>query len=91
MTKIEAIAESAADNLRRLIVEAQEEISTAMIKCAEEAQLQEKEAVFRLGFSVVLNLDTNKMKQDLSWTIKRTLGVEDDIPNPDQLKFSISE
>lgn len=91
MTKLESIAETASHNLNRLIVEASKEIEEAIQKAVVEAQNQEKDAVFRLGFSITLNLDTNKMDCDLSWNVKRKLSVEEEIPNPDQPKLPLEE
>ena len=89
MTKIEAIAEQSAHNMQRLIVEAADEINEAISKSVEEAQLQDKEASFKLTFGITLKWDSNKMENDLSWSVKRKLSVDDDIPNPDQLKLPI--
>ncbi len=84
MTKIQAIAETASDNLKRLLNEASDEIEAAMVNAASEAQLQEKQAIFKLGFSISLNLDANTMDNDLSWSVKHKLSVTDEIPDPNQ-------
>lgn len=91
MNKIESIAETSSGNLKRLMVDAAEQIEAAMIKAVEEAQLQDKDAVFKLGFTISLNLDTNKMDNDLSWSVRHKLSVSDDMPDPNQLKLSIEE
>ena len=89
MTKIELIAETAAHNLQRMMRDGADEIESALIKAAEEAQLQEAEAKFTIAFAIKLNLDKGQMDNDLSWSVKHKLSVSDEIPNPDQLKLPI--
>jgi hypothetical protein len=91
MTKIQAIAETASDNLKRLMKDAAGEIETAMINAAKEADLQEKQAIFKLGFSISLNLDANTMDNDLSWSVKHKLSITDEIPDPNQPKLPLED
>ena len=81
---LSAIAEEAADSLRRLIVESSDEIQAAMIKAAQEAELQEAACKFNLAFRIGCDLDANKVTHTLSWSVKHTLEVETDMPKPDQ-------
>lgn len=89
--KFQAIAEEAADNLKRLMIEINEKIEEAISKAVEEAQLQEAPAKFALGFKVTLSLDENKITHALSWSNKTTLTVETEIPDPEQGKLKLEE
>jgi hypothetical protein len=72
-------------------VEASKEIEEAIQKSVKEAELQDKEAAFKLAFGITLKWDAGKMECDLSWSVKHKLSVDEEIPNPDQLKLDISE
>ena len=88
-SKIDAIAEVASEQLNYLLHESAEEIRLAMLKCVEECALQEKEAVFNLGFTVSLNLDQNKQIHKLAWATRTTRETETEIPDPNQEKLNL--
>ena len=82
--KIDAIAEVAAENFTNLLREAADDIQAAMIKATEEAALQEGEAKFNIGFTVLLNLDRNIQTHKLAWTVRNVRETECEIPDANQ-------
>ena len=89
--KLESIGKSASEDLLAFIREAEEKILAAWAACAEEAQDNETKPKFRLGFTITLDLDEDKMETALSWNIKHKLSRDAKIPDPDQIQFPLQE
>lgn len=84
MNKLEQVAEDAAERLKSLWKEAQEDIERGIISATEEAQAQEKEAKFRVSFSITLNLDRNVVQHSLSFSTRHKLDSISTIPDANQ-------
>lgn len=89
--KLEAIAKQASENLLALIKDGEPKILEAWNSCEEEAQLNEAKPKFKLGLSIVLDLDGDKMDTALSFGVKHTLSVSGEIPDPLQTKLPIGD
>lgn len=89
--KLESIAAAARGDLSALIAEREKEILEAWNEAEAEAQANETKRVFRLGFTVSLDLDADKMESTLSFSIRRKATVERDIPDPTQGKLKLEE
>lgn len=83
-SKLEAIAEQAATNLRSLIIEGEFDILSAWDAALTEAQAQDEKPKFRLAFAIVLDLDKNQADYDLTWGVRRRLSITAPIPDPQQ-------
>jgi hypothetical protein len=83
-SKLNAIAAKAASDLQSLIKESEEKIMEAWNACADEAQENDTTPKFKLGLSITLDLDADKMESALSFSIRRKLTVESSIPDPNQ-------
>ena len=83
--KITAIAIKSGVELAGLIRECDKEIILGMIKAAEEAQLQEGKARFKIGFTIALDLDADVATYTLGWSTKTTRETSSQIPDPNQL------
>ncbi len=88
-TKLESIGKAASEDLLAFIREAEEKILQAWSACAEEAQDQETKPKFRLGFTITLDLDEDKMETALSWAIKHKVSRDAKIPDPDQIDLGL--
>ncbi len=83
--KIEAIATRSARNLKRLIVEMQDDIAAAASAAAEQAEIDEKESVkITLSHSIVLDLSKNTQEDKLGVSVKRTSSLVGFMPDPNQ-------
>jgi len=85
--KLEAVGIKSAEVLRALIRESEKNILEAWNSASEEAQVQETAPVLRLGFTISLDLDANKMTHVLAFSLRRKLEAACDIPDPDQLEL----
>ena len=81
--KLELIAAKAAEDLIGLVRESEAKILDAWHKAAEEAQTQESKPKFKLGFSITLDMDEDKMDCTLSFSVKHSLTAEHGIPGSD--------
>jgi uncharacterized OsmC-like protein len=88
-TKLEAIANLAAGNLKQLISEAEDDINKAWAETAEEAQLQETKPKLRIGFTITLDIDADRMETALAWSTKRKLVATCPIPDPNQPELEV--
>lgn len=88
---LKQIADTAAEDLRKLIEEGENDISTAIHKATEEAQLQETTPKFSLGFKINVDLDNSAFECSLSWSFKQTLSVDHKLEDPNQPNLSITE
>lgn len=86
-SKLEAVAEKAAEILKANIREAEHEILAVWDAVVEEAQANEKPAVFPLGFSMKLNLDGNQLVTCLSFGVRRKFDTACELPDPNQPEF----
>lgn len=89
--KLNAIAASAADDLKAFVIEAEDKILEAWAAAEEEAQAEETTPKLRLGFSITLNLDRGNMETKLSFGVKHTLSAASEIPDPNQASLPIGD
>lgn len=87
--KLEAISNEAATNLQALVRENQAKLLEAWNSCEEEAQSNETAPKFKLGLSITLDLDGDKMTTDLTWGVRYKATAECTIPDPDQSKLAL--
>jgi len=81
--KLQAIAEKSASDLIALIKDAEPKILEAWAAAEEEAT-DEASPKLKLGFSITLDLDKDKMETALTFAIRRKYSIDETIPNPDQ-------
>jgi hypothetical protein len=86
--KLKAIADEAAENLQDLVEENEVKLLEAWDSCEAEAQANEAPMKFKLGLSITLDLDADKMTTDLSWGVRYKVSAECSIPDPVQMKLS---
>jgi len=84
MTKLNAIAEQAAIQLRNLVAEAHADILAAWDGCIAEAQAQETKPKLKLSYAITLDLDKNEADYGLTFGVRHKLTITAPIPNPDQ-------
>lgn len=82
--KILAVSERAPKKLAALIIEAQDEIESALVAAATEAQAQESKAKLKIGFGITINLDSNALEYALTWSVAHKLTATEEIPDPNQ-------
>src|ERR1019366_3868875 len=68
--KLLAISNEAAANLQALVRENEDKLLEAWSSCEDEAQANETKPKFKLGLSITLDLDADKMTTDLSWGVR---------------------
>ena len=88
--KLKAISDEAAQNLCALVKENEEKLLEAWDACESEAQANETAPKFKLGLSITLDLDGDKMTTDLTWGVRYKATAECTIPDPDQAKLPLS-
>jgi hypothetical protein len=89
--KLEAISNEAANNLLALVKENESKLLEAWDACESEAQANETAPKFKLGLSITLDLDGDKMTTDLTWGVRYKATAECTIPDPDQSKLALPE
>ena len=84
MTKLEQIGIDAGERLKALWNESLEEIERGIVAATEESQNQDKEAKFRVGFSITLNLDRNVLLYSLKFSTQHKLDSSSAMPDDNQ-------
>lgn len=82
--KLRAIATAFALDVPQLISEAETKILEAWSECEQEAQENDAKPVFKLGFAISLDLDSDKMETKLSFSVRFSKTIERAIPDPNQ-------
>ena len=91
--KLDAIAKDAAAKLVSLWSEAELDIERGIEVAVTEAQENDKEARFTIGFAIVLNLDKNVVNHRLSFSTRHKLESITTMPdvNQENLPFITAE
>lgn len=89
--KLALIARHAALDLEQLIAEKEEELLQAMAQMTEEAELQDKKPVFKIGFCISLDPDGDKMTTVLTFSVRRKLEIVRPMPDPTQPELPLTE
>ena len=84
MTKLHAIAEQAAIQLRNLVAEAHADILAAWDGCIAEAKAQETKPKLKLSYAITLDLDKNEADYGLTFGVRHKLTITAPIPDPAQ-------
>ena len=82
--KLAAIAESAAADLPQFIAEAEDKLLEAWNQAEQEAQDNLTKPKFRVGFSIVLDLDADTMETKLTFGVRHVFSRSQEIPDPKQ-------
>ena len=83
--QLRAIAQTAAENLVKLIEENEDEILRDITAVSEEAQNQEADKiVFSLGHTIKLDLTRKSLTESLAWNVRKKLEVCQSLPDPEQ-------
>lgn len=82
-----SIANQAAEDLKALILEGNDDILTAIHKMQAEAQAQDAKPKFALGFKIAWDMDAGTYDCDLSWTLKQSLSTSHQLEDPNQQTF----
>lgn len=88
--KLALIARHAAADLTQLIAEKEEELLQAWAQVTEESELQDKKPVFKLGYTVSLDPDGDKMQTILTFAVRRKLEIVRPMPDPTQPELPLS-
>jgi|GEM_PF-4959538 len=83
-TLLASIANQAADDLKALISEGNDDILTAIHKMQSEAQAQDAKPKFALGFKIAWDMDAGTYSCDLSWTLKQSLSTSHQLEDLNQ-------
>jgi hypothetical protein len=94
MTRIEQLAEAAPAEIRQLILDAQDQIQSAIdgiMEDAHDAQAEgkDKAAVLSLSFGIKWPLDGSKVAVALGVSTRRKFESVIELDNPDQGKLPI--
>lgn len=89
--KLSLIARHAAADLVQLLAEREEELLQAWTQASEEAQLQEKSAIFKVGYAISLDLDGDKMTTVLTFAVRRKLEIVRSMPDPTQPELDLAD
>lgn len=89
--KLALIARHAAADLEQLIAEKEEEILQAWSQVTEEGNLQDKKPIFRIGYTISLDPDADKMTTGLTFAVRRKLEIVRSMPDPTQPELPLSE
>ena len=90
-SKLQAIADQAADHLKALIREGEEAIEAAWEACLEEALLQEQAPRLRLNYNITLDLGKDQASHDLAFGIRHRLRAVAPIPDPNQGQLPLAD
>lgn len=89
--KLALIARHAAHDLTQLIAEKEEELLQAFYEVKEEAELQDKNPIFRIGYTISLDPGGDKMTTGLTFAVRRKLQIVRPMPDPDQPELPLSK
>ena len=82
--KLASIAAAACTDLAALIRDGEKRILEAWAACEEEARDNEAKPKMKLGFSITLDLEADKMQTELSFGVRHKLTHDQSIPDPNQ-------
>jgi hypothetical protein len=82
--KLESISIKATMDLRSLIHDAEDKLLEAWNSAVEEAQANDTKPVFKIGFTINLDLDKDRMESALTFGVRHKLSVDGAIPDPGQ-------
>jgi hypothetical protein len=86
-----SIATQAAEDLKSLIAEGNDDILTAIHKMQSEAQAQDAKPKFALGFKIAWDMDAGTYSCDLSWTLKQSLSTSHQLDDPNQTALPLDK
>jgi len=89
--KLRLIADHAAQDLEQLMAEKEKELLEALYQVTEEAELQDKKPIFRIGYTISLDPDGDKMTTGLTFAVRRKLEIVRPMPDPTQPELPLSE
>ena len=87
---LEKIANDSSNDLNDLIREGEKDLLAAIHSMQKEAQLQETNPKFNIGFKIAIDFDNGTYDCDLSWTVKKTLSTSHKIEDPAQEKLPLN-
>ena len=85
--KLESIVAKAAEDLRQLVAEGEDKLLEAWNAAEQEAQENDTKPVFRIGFTIALDLDKDGMESALTFGVRHKLTINSGIPDPNQMEF----
>lgn len=90
MTKIEAIANQSAENLKGLFFDMTDDIEAAILAATTQAEEDEKDSIkITLSHSIVLDLGKNIQEDKLSVSVKHSKSAAGFIPDPNQPELGL--
>lgn len=81
---IASICQQAPIEIQGLLTEAADELTAALLKCVEEAKLQDADAVLSVGFTIKANVDTGTVDYQLAWSVRHKLSTSRELEDPNQ-------
>lgn len=82
--KLEAIGAKAAELLQASMREAADDILQAWDVAVEEAQANDKDPILAVGFTLKLDLGSNRLETALGFSVRRKFECSAEIPDPNQ-------
>lgn len=79
MINIKELADQSSEHIGRFINEDEVAIQNAIDKTILDAELNEKNPIFTLSYTVKINLTNNKVTHRLKFSQSHTVEIEDDI------------
>jgi hypothetical protein len=86
--QLETVANIAADDLKAMITESETEILEAIDACETEAKTQDKNAAFKIGFTITLA--GKEQSNKLTYGVRRSLETAHEIEDAKQGKLPIA-
>lgn len=88
-TKLDCIADQAAEDLKAFIAESKVKLAEAWAAVEAEASDQETKPVLRIGFAIALDLQADKMETTLTFGVRHKLSTEREMPDPNQAEMDL--
>jgi hypothetical protein len=82
--KLEAIGAKAAELFQASMREAANDILQAWDVAVEEAQANDKDPILAVGFTLKLDLGSNRLETALGFSVRRKFECSAEIPDPNQ-------
>jgi len=89
--KLQAILRMSGENLVKLGTDAEDKILAAWNQAEQDAQENDTKPKFRLGFTVTLDIDADRMESSLSFSTRCKYSVGEVIPDPNQTALDLDD
>lgn len=88
---LQSLIERSQPKLAALLTESSDEIESALVAAASEAQAQETKAKLRINYSMTINMDSNSYDYALGFSVAHKLTDSEAIPDPNQAELPMDD